>query len=71
MKQLAVPTIALEDRPHWGGEELNEPGLSLTNVTVPNGNVGLPEVSVTVAVQMVRPPTLMDPGLHERDVVVE
>jgi len=50
---------------------LNEPGLSLTKVTVPSGIVGLLEVSVTVAVQIVILPRSTDPGLHERDVVVE
>jgi hypothetical protein len=40
------------------------------NVTVPVGFVGDPEVSVTVAMQLVEAPTVTEPGVQFTTVVV-
>jgi hypothetical protein len=50
---------------------LNEPGLSLMKVTLPLGVVFAPlALSVTVAVQVVEPPTVTPLGEHDTVVVV-
>jgi len=52
------------------GEPVNVPVPLLVKVTVPVGVVGVAEVSVTVAVQVVDAPKATLEGLQDTDVVV-
>jgi hypothetical protein len=59
--------------PGWSvqlAEEPKLPGPSDTNETMPDGCVGLEEVSTTVAVQLAEAPTCNVDGVHAAIVVV-
>ena len=66
---METPTVALAARLQLAAGE-NVPVEFVTKLTVPVGFVGLDDVSVTVAVQLVEVPVVRELGEHETLVVV-
>jgi len=64
MEQVAVPAVVPAARPQEAAVGLKVPVLLVVKLTLPLGVVGLDEVSVTVAVQLLAVLTVTEPGVH-------
>ena len=70
MEQVAVPAVVSAARPQEAAVGLKVPVLLVVKLTLPLGVVGLDEVSVTVAVQLVAVFIWTELGLQTTLVVV-